>query len=448
MSSQQTKSQVLEKGLWGMSFPIMIEYGMNMSIPLIDAFFLSKISDAAAAAAGAALPVIFLFNVFFSTVATSGAGVASQLMGAGNYHKARITFTINFYICILVGLFAFVIFQTSSQYVAQLMGLTGEMQDLFTTYLLWLGSGVGFMGLRQVMHAINNAYGQPKWNNLSALIVVSSNIIFNAAIVYDWFGLGRYGIRGIAFASLLATIIAFLVLLIILIYKVNVKLPLRFALKDFKTITKAVLRIAAPSSLEPISYQLSLITISSIVAGISVSQLALRIYSFNIFLLCMIPTMAIGIATQMITAQLIGKANYSHAHEQMLRSVKSSVQIALACAVLLLILHQPIIKLFTQDPEILSMAFMVFLPYAIMESFRAINVVVGVSLRAAGDAMYIVTVSSGVTWLIAIPLAWWASQHWGLIGVMWALIFDEGLRAGVNLHRWFQNRWRKQLISA
>lgn len=47
------------KGLWGMSRPLLVEQALQLSVPLLDIFFLSRVSDSSAAAAGAMTPVIF-----------------------------------------------------------------------------------------------------------------------------------------------------------------------------------------------------------------------------------------------------------------------------------------------------------------------------------------------------------------------------------------------------
>ncbi len=39
-----------KKGLWGMSRPMLVEQGLQFSVPLLDTFFLSRISDSAASA--------------------------------------------------------------------------------------------------------------------------------------------------------------------------------------------------------------------------------------------------------------------------------------------------------------------------------------------------------------------------------------------------------------
>ncbi|MBK8185835.1 MAG: hypothetical protein IPK77_00425 [Cellvibrio sp.] len=79
------------KGLWGMSRPLLVEQALQLSVPLLDIFFLSRVSDSSAAAAGAMTPVIFFgVNILWVTV-FAGSSVASQRLGAGNKEKTFAT---------------------------------------------------------------------------------------------------------------------------------------------------------------------------------------------------------------------------------------------------------------------------------------------------------------------------------------------------------------------
>ena len=59
----QVTSAAQSKGLWGMSRPLLVEQGLQLSVPLLDTF-LSRVSDSAAAAVGALTPVLFLASIF------------------------------------------------------------------------------------------------------------------------------------------------------------------------------------------------------------------------------------------------------------------------------------------------------------------------------------------------------------------------------------------------
>ena len=60
-------------GLWRVTWPLFISLGLSLSLHFTDAIFLSRISDAAAAAAGAINPLLGATLVLFSAVGQAGA---------------------------------------------------------------------------------------------------------------------------------------------------------------------------------------------------------------------------------------------------------------------------------------------------------------------------------------------------------------------------------------
>lgn len=81
MSAEHQKNPVIEMSLWALAWPIFIDLLLSMTLALEDTFYLARISDRAAAAVGALLPILGASNMVFQTMAFSGSSVACQLMG-------------------------------------------------------------------------------------------------------------------------------------------------------------------------------------------------------------------------------------------------------------------------------------------------------------------------------------------------------------------------------
>ena len=81
-SSSPSASVVMNKGLFGVAWPLFISLALSISLNFVDSFFLSRISDDAAAAGGALLPLLGSMIVMFSAVGQAGSSVAAQHLGA------------------------------------------------------------------------------------------------------------------------------------------------------------------------------------------------------------------------------------------------------------------------------------------------------------------------------------------------------------------------------
>ena len=79
-SSSPSASVVMNKGLFGVAWPLFISLALSIPLNFVDSFFLSRISDDAAAAGGA-LPLLGSMIVMFSAVGQAGSSVAAQHLG-------------------------------------------------------------------------------------------------------------------------------------------------------------------------------------------------------------------------------------------------------------------------------------------------------------------------------------------------------------------------------
>ena len=73
---------VHEQSLLSISWPVMITLAVGISGPILDSWFLSRVSDDAAAGVGATLPVFVVLQTVIVALAQAGASVAGQYLGA------------------------------------------------------------------------------------------------------------------------------------------------------------------------------------------------------------------------------------------------------------------------------------------------------------------------------------------------------------------------------
>lgn len=439
MANHAPKSKVLEKGLWALALPMLFEQLIIFSLPMADTLFLSKISDNAAAAVGAVTPIVFLCGVMLNMLSVGGASVAGQFIGAGWYKRGNAALIVLATITAAMALIETLGIHFLGSAVTAFMGLPPEIKAEADTYLATIAFLMLALGGRRVYSTLINVYGHPKWNLAASILMTLLNIALNALVVFVLDG----GIRGIALASVTSACIALLFQFIAAHGRLRIRLPIRYALKRFGPLARAIGRISFPCSIEPLSFNLNMIVLNMMVAQLGAIALAARTYTLNIFFMGIIFSIALGLANQTIIAQLIGKRKLDEADRQLKKSLKAAILGAGTVVFLLFLLHRPIMGIFTDNTEILNGAIVLFALSALTEPPRATNIMAGGALRASGDAWYITWVSIAVTWLFAIPLAYILTfkAGWGLIGIFTSALLDELVRGILNYRRWNQKKW-------
>ncbi|MDN4501775.1 MATE family efflux transporter [Alteromonadaceae bacterium BrNp21-10] len=446
--SESTAAQ--KKGLWGMSRPMLVEQSLQFSVPLLDTFFLSRISDSAASAAGAMTPVLFFCgNMLWATI-FAGAGVASQRLGAGD--PTRTSATIGTYMLwsVLIGLMLTGLLYWAAPGVTHLMGLPGQVQadaNLYMSIMCWLMVVWAFKGIFQ---SILNIYGKPQWNMYANIVYFTANVLGNAIVVFGLFGFPKMGIEGVAWASVVGSSMGVVVSGLAVYLRLKLNINWTTVKQEFRKTTRSISRIAIPNMLEPLSFDINMTVLNSMAASLGTVALAAKVYTFNTFMLGLIISVALKTATEVLICQKVGANQYEQAKRQMKQSLKAALWGSGIVVCVLFAFHNPIMDMYTDNEVVMGAAMWMFLLAALSEPARTVNIIAGGVLRSTGDGFLISIVGPLFTWLVALPAAYVMTftLGWGVYGIMASAILDEGVRAIFYWRRWQQGHWQHSHVSA
>lgn len=445
------ESAVLRQSLWALTWPLLSSLFLSLSLNFVDATFLSRVSDEAAGAVGALLPVLGVSVMVFSVVAQAGASVAGQLLGAGRTASVPATYAALIGFNLVLGLLTSLTLLALGPTVVRTLGLHGQMATYAGDYLVTVG-GFQFLKATQIGFAnILNSRGETRWVLAEAAVTNVTNVGLNLAFLTGSFGLPKLGVRGVAFATILSLSIGLVLTMSLVRFRLGIRLPWRTPWSAMQRHIRAILDIAVPAAVEPVSYQFTQMVINSLIVSLGPAVLAARVYCMNLFMLSTILwAVAFGIGGQIAVAHRVGAGRYAEADAMMHRALRIAALGNLGWCLLLGVFHRQILGLLTDDPEVLAAAGPVYWIAPLVEAGRAFNIVAGGALRAVGDARFSAVIGVGVMWLVAVPLCIGFVEHTPLLlgGVWVALAVDETLRGGVNYFRWRRGHWRRPGLAA
>lgn len=441
-------SAVLDSSLWSLSWPILTSQLVSVLLLLTDTLFLSRQSDTAAAAVGALFPVLTLTNALFAVAGQAGCAIAGQLLGAKRHSEVPFTYGSLLVLNTALGLLVGGGFLLLDDQLPSWLGLSGDARDHAATYLRWVGGTQVLTALQQALTSIVNSLGATRVSLVQALSANVVNIGINSAFLYGpW---GGFGVRGVAIATVASKVAALFVgAWALWVYlRVEVSFPRR--LRDFYDTIRPVFRIAAPSVLEPLAFETSQIAITRMVVQLGPIALAARVYTFNLCILGVLWSLAIGMGTQILLAHRIGAGLFESAQAQLRESVRFATLGGVAIVGVLNVFHAPLMALFTRDQEVVELSRPLFQLGLLLELGRAANVVVGGALRSSGDARFASLVGGALMWLVAVPLSYVLGLRMGLgvVGVWLGMACDECLRGYINHRRWLSGAWQRYRVGA
>ena len=448
MSKEQPS--IANRSLISLTWPIFADLFFIFMINVTDALFLSQISDNAAAAVGALLPILGIGFALYSTIQQAGSSIATQQLGAKDNNKVAGTYGVLILLILFSGLCMSVTFFSGADEFSVLLGLTGELSSVAQIYLTTLGMGTWILALRFSTTAILASQGKTNWNMFSTAIMSVVNIIFNYILIDGKFGAPAMGVQGIATASVIAWSISLLFSLSVILWHFKIEIYFPKHWQAFKNYCQPILKIAIPSIVEPLSWQISQLIMTTMVVTMGTLSLATRVYSYNLLFICVLYGFATSSGVQLKVAFLIGGNHFDDAQKELFKGIKIGVAGVLVFMSVLIYYSQYFYSLFTDNKEIWALGSSVLLIGFLGELGRSFNLIVGASLRACGDARYTSIVGFLSMFFIGVTLAWFLGLHlaWGLTGIWLATTIDNVFRGMSNMHRWNTKKWQSKGLYA
>ncbi len=436
----------MNKGLWELTWPLLLSMGLSISLNITDAFFLSRVSDEAASALGGLLPVLLIcFSVFFA-LGQAGCAVAGQMLGAKRRQRALDTFGALTALHVVLGaMLSFALWALRTE-IPSWLGLQSQIAAHAEVYLAWVGAAQVVRATQIAYVNILNALGATRWTMLEGVLMNVSNLGLNALFLSGAFGFdpALHGVRGVAWATVASMLLGLLLSMGVVHLKQHLRF--QFELQASLRALRSIIYIGAPSALEPMAYHLSQMIIITFIVRLGPAALAARTYVSNLALLAVLWTAALGAAVQILVAHRIGEGRLTVADQQLRRGLLWGVLGAAGVSCGLLLLRYPALGLFTDSTEVLELAAPLFIVSFAGEVARPSNIIVGGALRSCGDARFTSLVGAAVMLGFTVPMAYVFGFVFDLrlIGIWLAIALDEALRGSINWLRWRSGAWKSR----
>lgn len=434
--------------LLAITWPIFVELFLQVIMGSTDTIMLSHISDDAVAAVGVANQLIFLCILIFSFISSGTAVVLSQYLGAGLKNETKKVTAISITLNLAIGLVVSILMVTFRTELLSFFHLPEHIAGLGEQYLAIVGGTVFLQAVLITVSSILRANGYTRDAMMVSITMNVIHLIGNAILIFGLLGFPEMGVIGVSISTAISRAIA-LALILKLLYD---RIPINLKLKDYITIDsiqiKRILKIGVPAAGEQICFNLSQLAITAIIAMLGAASLTTRVYTQNIVSFILVFGLAMGQGTQILIGYKAGARDFEGAYHQLLKSLRYSLMMTVAIAIVVAIFRESLLSFFTKDHEIISMGSTLLLLCLILEPGRTFNLVVINSLRATGDANISLIMAFISMWGISVPLAYFLGIHlgYGLPGIWIAFIVDEWFRGITMYFRWRSRVWEKKVL--
>lgn len=434
-----------KKDLRKLIIPLILEQTLAITVGMADTMMISSAGEAAVS--GVSLVDMFnnLIISVLAALATGGAVVTSQCIGAGRREEAcrsarQLVFTeaaITIGISVLVLLFH-----------RQILGLFfGQIEaDVMQNAIIYLIISVFSFPLLAVYDscaALYRSMGNAQITLKISLLMNVINVVGNAIGVYVL----KLGVAGVAIPSLVSRGVAGVVLFTLLRNPDNLVFLTRGKFKVDGTIVKRILFIGIPSGIENGIFQLGRVLVVSIIAAFGTSQIAANGVANSLDSMGCIVGQAMSLAMITVIGRCVGAGEEGQVRYYTKKLLGETYFYTAVINSIILLLLPWILQIYGLGEETTRLSYILVMIHDGMAIFLwPASFVLPNMLRACNDVKYtmVVSIFSMITFRIGFSYVFGVHMGWMAVGVWAAMVIDWVFRVLCFVGRYLAGTWRKK----
>ncbi len=428
------------------SVPMLIGNLFQQVYNMVDSVVVGKfVNKDALAAVGAASSSMFLIIGLTFGLSVGISIVISQYFGAGDYDRVRRSIATATYILIIAAIIMGAIGFFATRPLLELLGTPMDIIDQSESYMkicfLGIFGVVSYNGIAAVLRALGDSVSPLIFLIIASILNVVLDLLF--VIVFKW------GVPGVAIATIISQFISGIGCIIYAIYKVELlRIPLREFKPDREIFSKCI-RLGIPVALQNSFVSISLMALQFVVNSFQATVMAANTVVNRMEQLVIQPSVSLGAAEASFTGQNIGARKI----ERVKKGLKSSIFIIVTFSIIMMpIMYfggEFIMKLFTrkEDIEVVRYGVEGIRITCFFYSFMGLIFASRNFLSGAGD-IKITMVMGLIEVVVRVVVSIVLSRIIGFQGIFWASALNWTLTGIFGMSRVLSGKWmNKSVIS-
>ncbi len=423
-------------------FPLLIEQALVMLVGMADTVMVSKLGDAAVSGVSIVDQICNVIIALLAALATGGAVVASQMIGADRREDAcRAS---NQLVLVVTGV-ALIITIPVLALKHQLLSLMfsqieKDVMDNALIYLNITAISYPFIAIYNAGTALYRSMNRSKTTMKVSVLVNIINIGGNAIFVY---GLNS-GVEGVAIPTLLSRMTG-AVCMMWLLRDQHLQLHLmKNAWKPDFSMMKHILGIGIPNGLENSLFQLGRLLVVGVITAFGTVQITANAVANVMDSIGVLPGQAMNLAIITVVGQCVGAGDYKQARYYIKKLLKWAYMEEFILNIPLLLLLRQILPIFSVSGDALELAWkLVIIHNGLAMLFWPLAFTLPNALRAASDVKFtmVVAIASMALFRILFSYILGLWLGWGAIGVWFAMVLDWICRLTCCILRYHGKTW-------
>ncbi len=428
----------IRRSVMTLALPVTVSSLLQRTEGIVAVFLVGGLGAIPIAAVGLGQLLAFIATTLVSGLSVGTNVIIAQQWGARRYEDAGQA--SRHFIGLSIGVsFALALLGLSvNGLIMQLLGAQPEVIALALPYSNLIFLVIPFTVLLAVLSSILQGTGDTRTPMYAMILVNVLHIALAYPLIYGYWGVPAFGVKGAAVAVGIAEANGSVYLLF----------RCRTIFKPSKRLRWDMLRtiwqVGAPVSGERIMQQAGILLYTKIVLIYGTVSYAAHQVGLSIESLSFLPGYGFAIAAATMVGQSIGAGKYTRAKLENWEANRLATFIMSAMGIVFFFFPYVLLRAFTSDEAVIDLGTVFLKIVALLQVPLALTMVLAGSLRGAGDTRFIMIATTIGMWGVRIPIAFVAG-YWLTMGVFYvwlAMIADWTLRMVLMLWRYRSERWK------
>ncbi|MDC7227225.1 MAG: MATE family efflux transporter [Spirochaetales bacterium] len=431
-----------------LAFPAMITQLSATMVQVVDTMFIGRLGPLAIGAAAVTGIIIFNITAVGDGFGTGLVAAVSRMIGAGDRKNAAIFSTTGISVLTLIGAAFVPLFLAAGGNIFNLLQIPDELKprawEYYSVFISFTPAIFAFGALSASFRARGDT-GTPMIVGVGINIL---NVFLDWTLIFGNLGFPELGVGGAAFASGLSFFSGALLLAVLSLFSEQGLFRLKRGYLSISHFIR-IARIGMPSMIERFAMSFSQLLVMSIAVNPLGSN---SIASFHIIMrlasLSFMPGFGFAMAAATLSGQHLGSEDPDGAERMLWVGTLFCGILMVLISTLYFGLSEPLIRLFTDSPEILLESDRPLKIYAALAVFLAPAMVLRGGLNGAGDTSFTLRMMIISRFIIRLPLSWLFGVHlgFGLSGVWFAMCMDFVIRGLSFIGYTKKGEWKEKRI--
>ncbi|HDR7795090.1 TPA: MATE family efflux transporter [Bacillus luti] len=403
------------------------------------------------AAISAFFPLFFLLVSFVIGIGSGSSILIGQAFGAKNEDRLKAIVGTTLTFTFIIGVVLAIIGSVFAMDIMRLMGTPENIIEISVHYARILFISMPVLFLYFAYTTFMRGTGDSKTPFYFLIVSTALNMILLPVLIFGWLGAPKLDVYGAAYASVISTVITFIVMLLYLKKKdhpLQLDSTVRKYLRMDGELLKLLLRLGIPASINMILVSLSEIAVIAFVNRYGSDATAAYGVVNQVASYVQMPAVSLGITVSIFAAQSIGANQFDRLQKVVKAGIIMNYVIGGVLISLIYLFSRDILSLFLTSQTTIEIAHSLVMitlwSYLIFGHAQIISA----TMRASGTVLWPTVIGVVSIWLVEVPVAYYLSYHTSLgIEGIWIGYPAAFIVSLILQYAYYKLSWQKKRIT-